>query len=150
VPDRDYISRHIGAPWRSAARLWVSDGPADLTIDKARAALAKALRDVGVPVERARLEAGRVGAHLDPEARERLVERLLIERALFAPTRDERLRAIDVARLGSEEQQMLDALAPDVRRYAAAVLEGRRPTVRRRPRPDVRQVLETAVPIQLS
>lgn len=149
MPDRDYISRNVGAPWRAAARLWVSDGPTGLAIDRARTALAKALRDGGLTLERARQEAGRAGAHLSPEGRERLVERLLIERTLFAPTRSLRLREIDAARLGRDEQQLLNALAPDVQRYAAAVLSGRRPTVRRRPRPDARTLLDTRVPIQL-
>jgi hypothetical protein len=51
--------------------------------------------------------------------------------------------------LDRDEQHLLNALAPDVQRYATAVLEGRRPTVRRRPRPDARQLLDTPVPIQL-
>jgi hypothetical protein len=149
MPDRDYISRHVGAPWRKSARLWASDGPSGAVIDTARAALAKALRDGGLSLERARLEAERAGPHLDRLARERLVERLLIERALFAPTRDLRLRSMDVAQVDRQEHQLLNALAPDVQRYAAAVVNGRRPTVGRRPRPDARTVLDTPVPIQL-
>ena len=150
MPDRDYISRHVRAPWRSAARLWVGEGPTELTVDRVRVALAKALRDGGLPVDRARLEAERAGAHLNRVDRERHVEQLLIQQAVLAPVRGQRLAAMDAGQLDREERQLLDALAPDVQRYAAAILEGRRPTVRRRPRPDTRRVLETSVPIQLS
>jgi len=150
VPDRDFVSRHVAAPWRSAARLWVREGPSGATADKLRVALAKALRDGGGAVERARREAERAGGHLDRLDRERLVERLLILQAVLAPVRIQRLAAVDAAQLERQEQQLLDGLAPDVQRYAAALLEGRRPTVRRRPRPDARRVLETRVPIQLS
>lgn len=150
VPDRDFISRHVDSPWRSAARLWVLEGPTDATSDKLRIALAKALRDGGRAVERARLEAARAGGHLVGIDRERFVERLLIQHAMLAPVRSQRLAAMDAAQLERQEQQLLDALAPDVQRYAAALVEGRRPTVRRRPRPDTRRVLETRVPIQLS
>jgi hypothetical protein len=150
VPDRDYISRHVRAPWRPAARLWVLEGPTDLTVDKFRVVLAKALRDGGIAVDRAHIEAERAGAHLNPLAMERLVERLLIQQAALAPVRGQRLAVVDARQLDREERQLLDALTPDVQRYAAAILDGRRPRVRRRPRPDTRRVLETSVPIQLS
>jgi len=150
MPDRDYFSKHVGAPWRTAARLWTSDGPAATTIESARAALAKALRDGGLVVDRARLEADSAGRHLDRLSRERLFERLLIERALFAPTRGLRLQLVDFALLDHQERQLLSALAPDVHRYAAALVDGRRPTVRRRPRPDARSALDIPVLIQLS
>ena len=68
MPDRDFISRHVRSPWRSAARLWVREGPGDLAIDKVRGSLAKALRDGGLAVERARLAADHAGRHLTPEA----------------------------------------------------------------------------------
>jgi hypothetical protein len=149
VPDRDFISRHVRAPWRSAARLWVLEGPSGLTVDACRAALAKALRDGGLPVERARLEAGRAGEHLPREDRERLVESLLIHQAVLAPVRGQRMAQMDAAEVEREERRLLDALAPDLDRYAAALLDGRRPTVKRRPRPDTRRILETPVSLHL-
>ncbi len=42
--------------------------PGDLAIDKVRGSLAKALRDGGLAVERARLAADHAGRHLTPEA----------------------------------------------------------------------------------
>jgi hypothetical protein len=145
VPDRDFISRHVRTPWRSAARLWVREGPTDLTIDKVRASLAKALRDGGLTVDRARLEAEQAGSHLTREEREHLVERLLIHQAVLAPVRGQRLAMQDAAQIDREERALVAALTPDVERYASAILEGRRPTVRRRPRPDTLRILESPV-----
>lgn len=150
MPDRDFISIHVRAPWRSAARLWVREGPSDLTIDKVRATLAKALRDGGLAIDRARLEAEQAGGHLTREEREHLVERLLIHQAVLAPVRGQRLATQDAAQVDHEERALVAALAPDVERYASAILEGRRPTVRRRPRPDTRQILESPVSLHLS
>jgi hypothetical protein len=150
VPDRDFISTHVRAPWRSAARLWVREGPSDLAIDKFRATLAKALREGGLAVERARLEAERAGGDMTREGMERLVEHLLIHQAVLAPVRGKRLAALDAAQVESQERALLNALAPDLDRYAAAVVGGRRPTVRRRPRPDARRILETPVSVNLS
>lgn len=150
MPDRDFISRHVRSPWRSAARLWVREGPSDLAIDKFRGTLAKALRDGGLAVERARLEADRAGSHLTLEARERLVERLLIHQAALAPVRGHRLALMDAGQVDREERALLAALAPDMDRYASAVVDGRRPTVRRRRRPDAREVLGSPVSLQLS
>jgi hypothetical protein len=150
VPDRDFISIHVRAPWRSAARLWVREGPSDLTIDKVRATLAKALREGGLTVDRARLEAERAGGHLTREERERLVERLLIHQAVLAPVRGQRMATLDAAQVDREERALEAALAPDVERYASAIVGGRRPTVRRRPRPDTRRILESPVSLHLS
>jgi hypothetical protein len=57
---------------------------------------------------------------------------------------------LDAAQVESQERALLNALAPDLDRYAAAVVGGRRPTVRRRPRPDTRRILETPVSVNLS
>lgn len=150
MPDRDFISRQVRSPWRSAARLWVREGSSDLTIAKVRAALAKDLRDGGLGVERARLEAERAGSHMTREERERLFERLVIHQALFAPVRGQRLAMLDAAQVDREERALEVALAPDVERYASAILDGRRPTVRRQPRPDTRRILESPVSLHLS
>lgn len=149
MPDRDYIARYVRAPWRPAARLWVREGPTAPTIDRLRETLAKALREGGLAVERARLEARRAGGQTTREAQERLVERILITQAVLAPTRWQRLAVLDAAQLDQQERRLLDALGPDMDRYAAAIVEGRRPTVRRRARPDIRQFLDRPVAVQL-
>jgi uncharacterized protein with von Willebrand factor type A (vWA) domain len=87
---------------------------------------------------------------LTREEREHLVERLLIHQAVLAPVRGQRLATQDAAQVDDEERALVAALASDVERYASAILEGRRPTVRRRPRPDTRQILESPVSLHLS
>jgi DNA-binding ferritin-like protein (Dps family) len=68
---------------------------------------------------------------------------------VLAPTRGQRLAVLDAAQLDQQEHRLLDALGPDMDRYAAAIVEGRRPTVRRRARPDIRQFLDRPVAVQL-
>jgi hypothetical protein len=149
VPDRDIIAKRIRSPWRSAARLWMREGATELTIDKCRATLAKALRDGGHGVDRARAEAAIAGAHLDREGQERLAARILVEQAVLAPLRDHRLAVLDAAEVHLQESILFRELDSDFARYASQVLAGARPRVRRRPRPDVRRLLESRVEIQL-
>jgi hypothetical protein len=149
MPDRDIVSKRIRSPWLSAGRLWIREGPTPLVVDRFRECLAKALRNGGVEVERARAEARLAGVNLDVEELERLACRLLVERAVLAPLRDHRLIAGDAASAHAEEQALLDALRPDITRYAAQVLAGDRPRVRRRARGDVRRILNARIPVQL-
>lgn len=149
MPDRDIVAKRVRSPWRSAARLWIREGPSELTLDKCRETLAKALREGGVGLDRARHEAAQAGAHLNQEGQERMAGRLFIEQAVLAPLRDHRLTDLDASEVHRQESALLHALAPDIARYAAQVMEGVRPRVRRRARPDIRRVLDTPVAIQL-
>ena len=149
MPDRDFISTHVRSPWRPAARLWVREGATSATIDRIAEALAKVLRDGGLALERAQAEAQRSGNYLSTEERERLAVHLLIHQAVLAPVRGHRLAALDAAAVDREERSVLAALSPHIDRYLTALAEGRRPRVQRRTRPDLRQVLDTPVAIQL-
>lgn len=149
MPDRDFISKHVGAPWGPAARLWVREGATSATVNRVSEALAKVLRDGGLAWDRAQAEAQRSGSHLSTEARERLAVHLLIHQAVLAPVRGHRLAALDAGAVDEEERSVLAALSPHIDRYLTARAEGRRPRVQRRARPDLRQVLDTPVAIQL-
>lgn len=149
MPDRDFISTHVRSPWRPAARLWVREGATSTTIDRIAEILAKVLRDGGLDLDRARTEAQRAGNYFSPEERERLAVQLLIRQAVLAPVRGHRLATLDAAAVDREERRAMAALSPHVDRYLTALAEGRRPRVQRRPRPDLRQVLDTPVAIQL-
>ena len=149
MPDRDFISTHVRSPWRTAARLWVREGATSATIDRIAEALAKVLRDGGLALERAQAEAQRSGNYLSTEERERLAVHLLIHQAVLAPVRGHRLAALDAAAVDREERSVMAALSPHIDRYLTALAEGRRPRVQRRTRPDLRQVLDTPVAIQL-
>ncbi len=149
MPDRDFISTHVRSPWRPAAGLWVREGATSATIDRIAEALAKVLRDGGLALERAQAEAQRSGNYLSTEERERLAVHLLIHQAVLAPVRGHRLAAFDAAAVDREERSVMAALSPHIDRYLTARAEGRRPRVQRRARPDLRQVLDTPVAIQL-
>lgn len=149
MPDRDFVSMQVRSPWRPAARLWVREGPTSATIDRIAEALAKVLRDGGLDLERAKAEAQRSGSNLSDEERERLAVHLLVRQAVLAPVRGHGLAALDVAAVELEERSVIAALSPHVDRYLTALAEGRRPRVQRRRRPDLRQVLDTPVAIQL-
>jgi len=149
MPDRDFISTHVRSPWRSAARLWEREGATSATIDRIAEALAKVLRDGGLDLERARAETQRSGNYFSPDERERLAVQLVIHQAVLSPVRGHRLAALDAAAVDQEERSVMAALSPHIDRYLTALAEGRRPRVQRRPRPDLRQVLDTSVAIQL-
>ncbi len=150
MPDRDFVSRHVPRPFRAAARLWIRDGSTLATLDRVKTCLALALREDGPEVQRARQAARAQGNLDDVVAREAFAARALVEAAVLAPTRSERLVGSNFAEVDSEEKTLLAALNPDFRYYASAVAAGRMPRKRPMRRPSISSVLETKVAIDVA
>lgn len=121
MPDRNFVSRHVPRPFQAAARLWIREGLTLVTPDRVKTCLARALREDGPEVQRAR-QAARARARQAWQFGRSLVADDWSETRRLWPSLElvpdaERERVVDLMQRYGEEWAKLMNERPGLRRH---------------------------------